>query len=555
MFKIFKTIDKELYSSIPKFYFILVLVTIFEFLSVFIMIPISQIFFKKKIEVNFFLTDYLNNLDYNQLVYYSLISLVILYLIKNKLVLYFSWWKINFVNKFEEKISYRLMKKYLSKEFTFFQNYSVGNFNNYLSVEISHFSTSLLNILQLISEVVIFISIAGLLVFHQTKITIFLVILILFTALISGFFLKKYSVKFGEIWVKTSNKINDFAIQCFNSIIEIKIYSKLNFFSDIFNNYKKKNLIAKRNSTMIGEVPRPIFEFILIISFVILIYYLIETGKSEMLPEIMALFLAGSYRLIPGISRCSTLYQSLKKNKYLIDNMIDDLRISKDTVDSKKKNICFDKSIDLKNVYFSFKDKGENKIKIFEEFNFSIKKGELIAIVGKSGCGKTTLLNLILGFIQPGKGHILSDNNQSISDNLTNWLEKISYVPQSPVIIEDTIKTNITLEHDNIDQNQLDDAILKACLNEDIKKFSNGIETNLGTKGVFLSGGQKQRISLARAFYKNSELIILDEPTSSLDSFTEKKIIENLITTTKKTIIMVTHKTNLIEKFDKIIKL
>ena len=145
MFKIFKTIDKELYSSIPKFYFILVLVTIFEFLSVFIMIPISQIFFKKKIEVNFFLTDYLNNLDYNQLVYYSLISLVILYLIKNKLVLYFSWWKINFVNKFEEKISYRLMKKYLSKEFTFFQNYSVGNFNNYLSVEISHFSTSLLN--------------------------------------------------------------------------------------------------------------------------------------------------------------------------------------------------------------------------------------------------------------------------------------------------------------------------------------------------------------------------------------------------------------------------
>ena len=175
--------------------------------------------------------------------------------------------------------------------------------------------------------------------------------------------------------------------------------------------------------------------------------------------------------------------------------------------------------------------------------------------MGKSGCGKTTLLNLILGFIQPGKGHILSDNNQSISDNLTNWLEKISYVPQSPVIIEDTIKTNITLEHDNIDQNQLDDAILKACLNEDIKKFSNGIETNLGTKGVFLSGGQKQRISLARAFYKNSELIILDEPTSSLDSFTEKKIIENLITTTKKTIIMVTHKTNLIEKFDKIIKL
>ena len=161
MFSILKVLDKEFNTDIIKFYFLLFFVTIFEFLAVFIILPISQIFFKKKIEIDFFLTEYLNSLTFNSLIFLSLISLLIIYFLKNQILIYFAWWKLNFVNRFEEKISYKLIKKYLSKDFNFFQNYTVGNFNNYLSVEISNFSSSLLNILQIISEAIIFIAIAG----------------------------------------------------------------------------------------------------------------------------------------------------------------------------------------------------------------------------------------------------------------------------------------------------------------------------------------------------------------------------------------------------------
>ena len=154
-------------------------------------------------------------MSFENLIFISLISLLLIFFIKNQLLIYFAWWKLNFINEFEEIISYRLIKKYLSKEYNFFLNYSVGNFNNFLSVEVSNFSSSLLNLLQLISEIVIFTAIALLLIYHQTEITFFLVLLILFIAIVSGYFLKKLSIKYGEIWVKSSNKINNFCYSVF----------------------------------------------------------------------------------------------------------------------------------------------------------------------------------------------------------------------------------------------------------------------------------------------------------------------------------------------------
>ena len=557
MFKILKLLDKEFKFDVIKFYFLLIFFTIFEFLAVFIILPISQVFFKKKIEIDFFLTDYLNNLDFNILVFVSLISLIIIYLIKNKILVYNAWWKLNLINRFEDKVSNKLIKKYLSKDFNFFQNYTAGNFNNYLSNEISNFSSSLLHALQIISEVVIFIVIACLLIFYQSTMTISLILLIFITALLTGTLLKRYSIKYGERWVKEGNNLNNFAIQCFNSINEIKVYSKINFFSNIFRNYKIKSLIAKRNASIIGEIPKPIFEFILILSFVSLIYFIFKNGDMNKLPEIMSLFLAGAYRLIPAATRFSTLYQNLNKNRYLIDNIINDLKISEnENIEISKKDLIFSESIKINNIDFFYKNqKDKEKNIIFKNFSFEIKKNELVGIVGKSGCGKTTLLKLILGFLKPEEGQILIDDKKDISKNIDGWLRNISYVTQDPVIIEDNIITNVALSHDNIDIQNLKNSINFACLDEDLEKFPDGLNTFVGPGGVKLSGGQKQRVSLARAFYKNSNIIILDEPTSALDSVTEKNLIENLISLKNKTIIMVTHRTDLLERFNKIIKL
>ena len=556
MLKIFKIIGSKPKIKIINFYILLFFVTFFEFLSVFIILPISQLFFKKKIEISLFLTDYFNSFNYETLIVIFLIFLIFTYLIKNVLIIYFSWWKLNFIKECEEIISDKLIKKYFNKNYIFFQNNTIGNFNNYLTNEVQNFSSCILTVLHLISESLIFIVIAGFLIYYQTSITFFLLILIIIIAITTGLPLRKFLIQNGEKWVKSSNKLNDFVIQCYNSIIEIKVYSKFKFFSNIFNSYKRENLIFRVNNSIIGDLPKPIFEFILILSFSILVFYILGFQDIENLPEIMSLFLAGTYRLIPAVSRFSVLYQNLNKNKYLIKTFSDDLDMEyvKEKIQIKKQESSynFKEKIELKNLSFFFKN---NERKIINNISLLIRKYEKVGIIGKSGSGKTTLLNIILGFLKPEEGNFIIDNNETVIKDLELWLSCISYVPQNPVILNDTIKTNITLEHDNINFDRLKFAIKVASLDEDIKKFPNNEDILLGPGGINLSTGQKQRISIARALYKKSQIIILDEPTSALDVVTEKKVLENLFSLKNITLIMVTHKTNFLDKFDKVVSI
>ena len=556
MLKLFKIIDPNIKVKIINFYLFLFFVTLLELLSVFIILPITQIFFKKKIEVSFFLTNYLNSFNYENLIYISIISLIFIYLIKNIVLVYFSWWKLNFAKKIEEKLSYNLLTKYFNEDYSISKKKDVGNFINYLNNEVQNVTICLLSILQLISELLILIVVVGMLLFFQTKITFYLITLILITALTTSFILRKYLIQNGENSVKSSNKLNNFIIECYNSIIEIKVYSKFNFFSNIFNRYKSENLILKRNNAIIGEFPKPIFEFILILSFSVLIYYMLHSQNIKDLPEVMSLFLAGAYRLIPGVSKCLILFQNLNKNKYLIKNLIiqfDNYQGNKKTLEKNKQLIInFNNKIELKNISFFF-DKGKKKI--INNINLLIRKNKKVGIIGKSGCGKTTLLNIILGFLKPQEGNLIIDNNQFTIEDSERWLANVSYVPQNPIILNDTIKTNITLEHVDINSDKLKFAIDNACLYQDIKNFPNQLETLLGPGEINLSTGQKQRISIARALYKNSPIIILDEPTSALDVATEKIVIENLFSLKNVTLIMVTHKTNFLDKFDQVVSM
>ena len=232
-------------------------------------------------------------------------------------------------------------------------------------------------------------------------------------------------------------------------------------------------------------------------------------------------------------------------------NQLDKYSANKKTLEKNKKLIYnFNEKIELKNVSFFY---GNCEKKIINKINLLIRKNQKIGIIGKSGCGKTTLLNIILGFLKPQEGSLIIDNNHITIEDPERWLANVSYVPQSTVILNDTIKTNITLEHVDINYDKLKFAIDNAYLFGDIEKFPNKVETLLGPGEINLSTGQKQRISIARALYKNSPVIILDEPTSALDVATEKIVLENLFSLKNVTLIMVTHKTNFLDKFDQVV--
>ena len=205
--------------------------------------------------------------------------------------------------------------------------------------------------------------------------------------------------------------------------------------------------------------------------------------------------------------------------------------------------------IDVNNISFKYANK--NKV-VIDNASLFVKKGQTVGIVGKTGAGKSTLMQILIGLLKPNSGNVFFED-KNISADLKGWQQKISYVSQSIFLFDETLKTNITFENDTtkINKENLEKAIEIAELKNKILSLPKGLDENVGTDGIKLSGGEKQRIALARAIYKNKLIIFLDEFTSALDIDTENKIISNINNSFKdKTLIIIAHRKNIIDKCD-----
>ena len=222
-------------------------------------------------------------------------------------------------------------------------------------------------------------------------------------------------------------------------------------------------------------------------------------------------------------------------------------------MDLDKNIINFKTEIELKNVSFTYEN---NKKKILDRINLKIKKNSKIAIVGKSGSGKTTIVDIIIGLLKPSEGYLLIDGIKL--SQLPNWNRKIGYIPQNFYLFDESIKRNVAfgINEKNINIDKVNKAIEFAQLRDFVKSLDNGIETVVGNQGIMLSGGQKQRIIIARAAYNDPDILILDEATSAIDEEVEKEFINNLLKIGKnKTIIIISHRSTTIKNCDKIFKI
>ena len=260
-------------------------------------------------------------------------------------------------------------------------------------------------------------------------------------------------------------------------------------------------------------------------------------GLLKLLPNILRIF--SSYQqfkyLIPQVEIVNnSIFQAINEKKFNLDL-------------DKKKEINFKQSIELKDVTFNF-----NKIKILNNINFKIFKNSFIGIQGESGAGKSTFLNILAGLLIPTSGKILIDGNE-FNLSTRNWQNKIGYVSQDTHLVDDTIKANIAFGKDRnkIDEKLISSCLAKAGLNDYVNNLPNKLDTLVGENGVKISGGQAQRIGLARALFNNPEILILDEPTNSLDKDNEIKIIETLKKFKNQiTIIIVSHNADPLEIAD-----
>jgi ABC-type multidrug transport system fused ATPase/permease subunit len=261
-------------------------------------------------------------------------------------------------------------------------------------------------------------------------------------------------------------------------------------------------------------------------------------------------------RLLPLAQKIYYSFSLMLAHKQSVLDVVDfiDIETDQGTL-SEKKDLPFNESIILKDIKFGYSTK--NKKTIFENINLKIEKKSKICILGKTGSGKSTLVDLIIGLLKPDKGQVLVDKT-NIEDSIQNWQKKISYVPQTTFLTDSTILENITFGMSNVDIDfkKLDKAIKIANLEDMINNLPEKLQTKIGERGVMLSGGQVQRLGLARAFYRDFEILILDESTNALDADTENLVYLNIKTEfADKTIFSITHNKELSKKFDIILEL
>jgi ABC-type multidrug transport system fused ATPase/permease subunit len=466
---------------------------------------------------------------------------------------------------FEANINKVLHYHNISRLFNYYLNLNIVEISKKNTSELLRNITSavpkangyLITHVNILKEIILIFFIFLALLFNNFLVSFFSITFLCLTSLIYVFFIKKKLYLKGLQTMKSNTNIIQNILNSLGVIKEIKIYKIESFFKNYFIQNLKIKLDNDKFKFFVSKILKNVYEIsaVILVSIIILIYFKYKQNYNDILP-FLALLAVAIARIIPSFNSIFSNYSTLKYNKPAFDKIYQEIfllkkNINKDKILSSKKISKFE-NLEIKNLFFQYK----NKI-VLKKFSFKICKNETIGIVGKTGSGKSTLLNIIMGLIVPEKGEIFI-NSELVKSFLSNLGYKIGYVTQDIFLINGSIKDNIAL---GIPKNKIDNNLIKwaakiSDLDELINNYKEGVNTNVGEQGSKLSGGQRQRIAIARAIYRNPELLVLDEATNQLDVETKFKVIKSIKSNLKDTtLIIVSHDGDMNKYYDKIIEL
>ena len=340
-------------------------------------------------------------------------------------------------------------------------------------------------------------------------------------------------------------------------IREVLINNNQQFYTNLYRESDLQMRRASWKNELIISSPRYIMEALGIAIIALFAYTatIHRGGINQFLP-ILGAFVLGAQKLLPAIQKGYASYSRIKGSKYSLIDVINllDQPIPDHINQTLKSPISFNKSIELKNLCFRY---SKNSPWILKNVNLEIPKGSVIGIVGDTGCGKSTLFDIIMGLLSPTSGELKVDNQLIDNKNKRSWQAHISNVPQNIYLCDGTIEENIAFgtPFEKINRPKVVKAAQRAQISEAVENWKNGYQTLVGERGMRLSGGQRQRVAVARAFYKDSDVLIFDEATSALDNKTELAVMEVLTSFDRElTIIMIAHRLTTLKGCDKIIK-
>ena len=460
-----------------------------------------------------------------------------------------------FVYMREYTIGKRLVEGYLNQPYSWFLSRHSADLGKTILSEVQQLvNDGLRPLLELISKSMITIAIITLLIIVDIKLTLIVGFLLLGAYLIIFYSVSRFLNISGNKRL-INNQLRFTTInEAFGAAKEVKLGGLEKSFINRFSNSAQIYAQTHASRMVISALPRYILEAIAFGGILLMILYIMsKTGSFNSTLPIVSLYVFAGYRLMPAIQQIYEAFTQLTFIRPSLDKLCEDLQNLKSFNENKDQEILpFKKSINLRNIHFSYPNTPRITL---SELNLSISAKSTVGIVGVTGSGKTTMIDIILGLLEPQKGTLEIDGKVVTKKNIRSWQSSIGYVPQQIFLSDDTIASNIAfgLETEDINQEAVEKASKIANLHEFvINELPKKYQTKIGERGVRLSGGQRQRIGIARALYHNPQLLILDEATSALDNQTEKAVMDAINNLGKNiTIILIAHRLNTIKMCDK----
>lgn len=538
--------------------FLIISGSIIQLISIFSFGPLILLLMDHN-EIKKYQNYYFENTNDEQFFLYLIIIILILFILSNLLNIFVAKKSLNFGQEIGIQLNNKIFFNLISKDYSYHLNKNSSEIISRMTLENARVVNGILIPMLLINSRILTLLFVflGLFFFNLTA-TIFVTCFLLISYIIILAINKNRFTLNSEIISKNNFYRQKIISESLGNMRETIMFNARDFFLKLFKTANEKIAFSIANNQYLASVPRFLIEMLIFILLLGLVYFLKKNDSLNYYLPIIGIYLVAGYKMLPALQAIANSYASIKGNQTSLQNIkneiieiINDQENYEDNTNAKLEE--FDK-IEFENVHFSHQSNV-----IFKNINLKIQKGEVIGLIGDTGSGKSTFIDILCGLLFPEKGEIKLNNKKIYKNEIKNIQKIISIVPQRINLLDDTIKNNILYANKFIDDKNIKNRIndLKTlCILDYIDKKDDGWDSIVGENGTKLSGGQIQRLGIARALFKKPKILILDEATSGLDEKVEEKLLNNLLNFRPKlTIIIITHNKKILKVCNKVYKI
>lgn len=492
--------------------------------------------------------------------YTVMVSMILVFVVKNLFLYIQQKAMYAFVYRNQFSTSERMMRNFVRRDYEYYLNADTAVVQRSITSDVNNMYALILAILQLISDGFVSLCVCAFCLAQSGLMTIILAAVLILLLFIIKKVLKPVMYKAGKDNQDYYSGLFKWISQSVMGIKEVKIFGREQYFVDSYNRCGNGYVNAVQKYSLYNSIPKLLIEAVCVSVMMIYMIVMIALGRgSEALISDFATLAAAALVLLPAVNRINNQINSMSYFEPFLMNVSDNLQEDIDdantdmTFASDVPKLELKKSISFDGITYSYPG---SDVKILDKADLTIPIGSSIGIVGTTGAGKSTLVDILLGLLKPAEGVIRADG-ADIRDNYRSFLKNVGYIPQMIFMLDDTIRNNVAfgIAPEEQDEGRIWEALKEAALDDFVRSLPEGLDTSIGERGIRISGGQRQRIGIARALYGDPEVLILDEATSALDNETESLIMESIGRFMgRKTLVIIAHRLQTIEKCDMVFR-